>query len=186
MRKSLACEANFDSPAEHRLFEDVAGVLGNRCIKYSSSSTVVDWQTAVDVFFQDPDISKNIFHFSASPAINERSARTVAINDRLGAYRPTSGTGSLNLVEIQCAVPEILACEQKRVRSAGNGSVVVGEVRKTSTVSLSTGMNSACASQIQLRSNSSSLRNAPTDGHTDRQTDRHLSFIYIDSRFQHF
>ena len=35
------------------------------------------------IFFQDPDISKNIFRFPASPAIN----------DTLGAYRLTSGTG---------------------------------------------------------------------------------------------
>ena len=40
-------------------------------------------------------------------------------------------------------------------------------------------MNSACASQIRPRSDSPSLRNAPTD----RQTDRHLSFIYIDLKF---
>ena len=49
------------------------------------------------------------------------------------------------------------------------------EVRKTTTVSLSTRMNSVCASQIRLRSDWPFLRNAPTDGHTDR----HLSFIYI-------
>ena len=100
---------HFDSPAERRLFEDVAGVSGNRCIKHGSSSTVVDWQTTVGVFFQDPDISENIFRFPASPAIN----------DTLSAYRPTSGTGILNSVEIRCAVPEIFARERKRVRSAG-------------------------------------------------------------------
>ena len=33
-------------------------------------------------------------------------------------------------------------------------------------------MNSACASQIRPRLDSPSLRNACTDGHTDRQTDR--------------
>ena len=79
------------SPVESRLFEDVAGVSGNRCIKHGSSSTLIDWQTTVGVFFQDPDISKNMFRFSASPAIN----------DTLSAYRPTSGTGSLNSVEIR-------------------------------------------------------------------------------------
>ena len=51
------------------------------------------------VFFQDPDISKNIFLLPASPAIN----------DTLGACRPMSGTGSLNLAEIRCAVREIFA-----------------------------------------------------------------------------
>ena len=91
--------------------------------------------------FQDPDISKNIIRFPASPAIN----------DTLSAYRPTSGTGSLNSAEIRFAVPEIFARERKRVRSAGNG-VVVGEVKKVTTVSLSTLMNSACASQIRPRS----------------------------------
>ena len=81
---------HFDSPVERRLFEDVAGVSGNRCIKHGSSSTVVDWQTTVGVFFQDPDISKNIFRFPASHAIN----------DTLSAYRLPSRTGSLNSVEI--------------------------------------------------------------------------------------
>ena len=90
---------HFDSPAERRLFEDVDGVSGNRCIKHGSSSTVVDWQTAVSVFFQDPDTCKNIFRLPASPAVN----------DTLGAYRPTSGTGSLNSAEIRRAVPEIFA-----------------------------------------------------------------------------
>ena len=163
---------HFDSPVERGLFEDVAGISGNRCIKHGSSSTVVDWQRTVGVFFQDPNISKNMFCFPASPAIN----------DTLSAYRPTSGTGSLNSVEIRCAVPEIFARERKRVQSVGN-RVVVGQVRKTTTISLSTRMNLACTSQIRLRSDSPFFRNAPTDGHTDRQTDRqtdrHLSFIYI-------
>ena len=110
--------------------------------------------------FQDPDISKNIFRFPASPAIN----------DTLSGYRPTSGSGILNSVEIRCAFPEIIVRERKGVRSAENGVVVV-EVRKTTTDSLSTGMNSACASQIRPRSDSPSLRNAPTDGHTDIQID---------------
>ena len=134
---------HFDSPAERRLFEDVAGVSGNRCIKHGSSSTVVDWQTTVGVFFHDPDISKNIFRFPASPAIT----------DTLRAYRQTSGTGSLNSVEILFAVPEIFASDRKRVPSAGN-RVVVREVKKTTTVSLSTRMNSACAIQIRPRSDS--------------------------------
>ena len=81
---------HFDSPVERRLFEDVAGVSGNRCIKHGSSSTVVDWQTTVGVFFQDPDISKNILRFPPSHAIN----------DTLSAYRLPSGTGSLNSVKI--------------------------------------------------------------------------------------
>ena len=71
MNSNLALRACFDSPVERRLLEDVAGVLGNRCIKHGSSSTVIDWQMTVGVFFQDLDISKNIFHFPASPAIND-------------------------------------------------------------------------------------------------------------------
>ena len=43
-------------------------------------------------------------------------------------------------------------------------------------------MNSACANEIRPRSDSPSSRDARTYGHTDRQTDRHLSFIYIDVR----
>ena len=104
-----------------------------------------------------------------------------AINDTLSAYRPTLGTSSLNSVEIRRAVPEIFVRERKRVRSAGNG-VSVGEVRKTTTVSLSTITNSACASQIRPKSDSPSLRNAPTDRQTDRQTDRHFLYIYIDKK----
>ena len=106
-----ADSGHFDSPVERCLFKDVAGVSGNRCIKHSSSSTVVDWQTTVGIFFQDPHISKNIFRFPASPAIN----------DTLSTYRPMSGTGSLNSVEIRCAVPEIFACKRKRVRSCRRG-----------------------------------------------------------------
>ena len=41
------------------------------------------------------NISKNIFRFPASPAIN----------DTLGAYCPTSGTGSMNSAEIRFGVP---------------------------------------------------------------------------------
>ena len=58
MNSNLALRACFDSPVERRLFEDVAGVLGNRCIKHGSSLMVVDWQMTVGVFFQDSDISK--------------------------------------------------------------------------------------------------------------------------------
>ena len=125
--------------------------------------------------FSRPVYPQNIFRFPASPAIN----------DTLSAYRPTSGTGSLNSMEIRCTVPEIFACERKLMRSAGNG-VVVGEVRKTTTVSLLTRMNSACASQIRPRSDSLILRNAPTDRHTDRQTDRQTPalYIYIYIRYQ--
>ena len=95
---------------------------------------------------------------------------TPAPSSSWSAFRSTSGTVSVNSAQIPCAVPEILARERKQVRSAGNG-IVVGEVRKTTTVSLSTRMNSACASQTRPRSDSHFLRNAPTDGHTNRQTD---------------
>ena len=82
----------------------------------------------------------------------------------------------MNSAEIRFGVPEIFAREQKRARSAGNG-VVVGEVRKTITVSLSRLMNSVCASQIRPRSDPPSSRDARTYGHTDRQTD--TSPLYI-------
>ena len=65
---------HYDSPAERRLFEDVAGVSGNKCIKHGSSSTIVDWQTTVGVFFQDPDISQKYLLFP-SVARNKRHAQ---------------------------------------------------------------------------------------------------------------
>ncbi len=61
----------------------------------------------------------------------------------------------------------------------GRNGVVVGEVRKTTTVSLLTRINSACASQIRPRSDSPFLRNARTDRHTDRQTDRQTPLLHI-------
>ena len=70
---------HFDSPAERRHFEDVAGIVENRCIEYGSSSMGVDGQTTVGVFY-----------FLTSPAVN----------DTLRASCSTSGTGSLNSVEI--------------------------------------------------------------------------------------
>ena len=42
---------HFDSSVERRFIEDVAGVSGNRCFKHGSTSTVVDWQTTVRLFF---------------------------------------------------------------------------------------------------------------------------------------
>ena len=66
----------------------------------------------------------------------------------------------------------------------GRNCVVVGEVRKTTTISLSTGMNSACASQIRLRSDLPFLRNALTDGHTDRQTDTPVLYIEIQREYK--
>ncbi len=58
-----------------------------------------------------------------------------------------------------------------RARAAGNG-VVVGEVRKTTTVSLSTQMNSA---EIGLAVFEKRLY-----GRTHKQTDRHLLYTHID------
>ena len=71
---------HFDSLAERRPFDNIAGVSGKGCIKHGSSLTVVDWQSTVGVFFQDPGISKIIFRFPESPAIN----------DTLSVYRLTS------------------------------------------------------------------------------------------------
>ena len=78
----------FDSSAEHCHFEDFAGVTGNRCIECGSSSTSVDGQTTVDVFFQDPDISKNIFPFPTS----------LALIDTFCAYCLALGTDNLDSV----------------------------------------------------------------------------------------
>ncbi len=152
---------HFGSPVERRLFEDVAAVSGNRCIKHGSSSTVVDWQTTVGVFFRDPDISKNTFRFPASPAIN----------DMLSAYHPTSGTGSLNSVEIRCAVPEIFTRERKRVRSRRRGRSQEDDHSLTFDPN-EFGVREPNSAKIGL----AVLRNAPTDGHTDR----HLCFMFID------
>ena len=101
---------------------------------------------------------------------------SVARNKRHAQRVPSDvGNGQSKFGGDTCAVPEIFARERKPVRSAGN-RVVVGEVRKTTTVSLPTRMNSVCASQIGLRSDSPFLRNAPTDGPTDRQTP--LFYVY--------
>ena len=80
---------HFDSPAELRLFEDVFWRFGEQV--HQTRQLFDPCRPANDCgrIFQDPDISKNIFHFPASPALN----------DTLGAYRPTSGMGSLNSVE---------------------------------------------------------------------------------------
>ena len=64
---------HFDSPVERRFFEDVAGVSGNRCFKHGSSSTVVDWQTTVRVFFSRPGYQEKYLLFP-SVARNKRHA----------------------------------------------------------------------------------------------------------------
>ena len=66
---------HFNSSAERCLVEDVAGVSGNRCIKHGSSSTLVDWQTTVGIFFKTR-ISAKISSVS-SVARNKRHARRV-------------------------------------------------------------------------------------------------------------
>ena len=75
-------------------------------------------------------------------------------------------------------------CAGAEASVIGGNCVVVGEVRKTTTISLSTGMNSACASQIWLRSDSSFLRNALTDRQTDRQTDTPVLYIEIQREYK--
>ena len=45
----------------------------------------------------------------------------MGVPQTLSAYRPTSGTGSLNSVEIRCTVSEIFARERKQVRSRRRG-----------------------------------------------------------------
>ena len=159
---------HFDSPAERRLFEDVAGVSGNRCFKHGSSSTVVDWQTTVCLFFQDPDIRKNIFCFPASPAIN----------DTLSAYRPTSGTGSLYLVEIRsrsadiCGRAEASAIGRKwrrRGRSQEDDHSLTFDRNEF-------GVREADSAEIGLAV-FEKHSNRRTHRHTARHTDRHLSFL---------
>ena len=68
---------HFDSPPERRLFEDVAGVSENRCIKHGSSSTVVDLQTTVGVFFKTRTLAKMSSVSQRRPQETTRSARTV-------------------------------------------------------------------------------------------------------------
>ena len=135
-----ADSGHFDSPAERRHFEDVAGVAGNRCLEHGSSSTGVHGQTNVGGFYQDPDISKNIFPLPTSPAII----------DTLRAYRPKSGTDSLNSVQIRYVITEIFAREKRRVPSGNR--VVAGEVRKTTTVVECTHAQSECL-RVALYSN---------------------------------
>ena len=64
-----------------------------------------DRQMTVDIVFQDSDISKNIFPFPMLPAVN----------GTLSAYRPMSGTYSLNLVQIRYVVTEVFAHERRWV-----------------------------------------------------------------------
>ena len=157
---------HFDSPVERRLFEDIAGVSGNRCIKHGSSSTVVNWQMTVGVVFQDPDISKNIFPF---PGVACNKRHTQPVPSTVGNGQSEFGGDSIR------RSGDI----RTRVQLAGNVGVVE-EVRTTTTVSLSTLINSACTSQIRPRSDSPSLRNAPTDEHTHTHTHTHTHiYIYI-------
>ena len=108
--------------------------MGNRCIERDKNSIRLHDQTQSGVILKDPDMRKEVFHFPT-------------IIDTLRAYRPTSGTGSLNSVETRSAVTEIFARERRRVPLEGN-RVVAGDLQKTTTVSLSNSMDSACASKI--------------------------------------
>ena len=103
---TLVFSVVYYSPVERRLFKDVAGVSGNRCIKHGSSSTVVDWQTTVAYFF------KTGYHQKYLPfpgvARNKRHARRVPSDVGNGQ----SKFGGDISVEIRCAVPERLARER--------------------------------------------------------------------------
>ncbi len=101
-----SCRLSMDSPAERHHFEDVADVAGNKYIKRGSSSMSVETGKRLWALFKDPDMSNNIFPFPTS----------LVINDTLRAYRPTSGTGSFNSVQIRYAVTEIFARERRRIR----------------------------------------------------------------------
>ena len=166
--RSRTDSRHFDSPVERRFFEDIANVSGNRCFKHGSSSTVVDWQTTVRIFFQDPDIRKNIFCFAASPAIN----------DMLSAYRPTSGTGSLNSVEIRsrsediCGRAEASAIGRKwrrRGRSQEDDHSLTFDRNEF-------GVREADSAEIGLAV-IEKHSNRRTHRHTARHPDRHLSFM---------
>ena len=129
----------------------------------------VHGQTQRDVMFKDPDIHKNTLLLSTSPAIN----------DTLRAFRPTSGTSSLNSVEIRYAATEMFARERRLLRSPGN-RVVVGEVRKTTTISLSTcvlcrfGVHEPNLVEIRL-----AVLEILTYRYTDKHTCKHLSSLYV-------
>lgn len=87
--------SHFGSPVRCRHFEDVATVAGNRCIKHGSYSTHAHRQMEVGIFSKDLDILKTYI-----------ALFDVAGNKRHALCRPRSGMESINLVEIQCAVPE--------------------------------------------------------------------------------
>ena len=97
--------SHFDRPVACCRFEDIAAIAGNRHIERGSYSTHVHRQMQISLFFKDPDILKNILPSLTSPAII----------DRVHAYPPRSGTGNLNSMEIQFAVPEKFVQESKWV-----------------------------------------------------------------------
>ena len=155
---------HFDSPVERRLFEDVAGVSRKRCIKHGSSSTVVDWQTTVGVFFQDPDIGKTIFRFPASPTIN----------DTIGAYRPTSGTGGLN--DTMRRSRDIRA--RVEASAIGRKSCRCGRSQEDDH-NLTFDKNEFGVCKPNLAKIRLTVFEKRSYRRTHRQTDRYLCFIYI-------
>ena len=134
---------------------------GTGALNTGSSLTVVDWQTTVGVFFQDLDISKNIFHFPASPC-NKRHAQCVPSD--VGNGQSKFGGDMMR------------RSRDIRVRAEASAIGRKSRRRRRSQEDDHSRMNSACASQIRLRSDPPFLRNAPTDRQTDRQTP--LLYIY--------
>ena len=117
--------------------------------------------------FQNPDISKNIFRFPASPAIN----------DTLSTYRPTSGIGSLNSAEIQCAISEIFTCERKRVRSVGKWRHRGRSQEDDHSLTFDPnefGVREPNSAEIGL-----AVFEKRSYGRTHRQTDRQTPLLYI-------
>ena len=145
---------HFDSPVECRLFED------------GSSSTVVNWQTTVGIYFQDPDISKNIFRFP--PSRNKRHAQRVPSD--VGNGQSKFGGDTMRCSGDIRARAKASAIGRKwcrRGRSQEDDHSLTFDrnelgVRKPNSAEIGLAV-------FEKRSNR----------RTDRQTDRHLFFIYM-------
>ena len=102
------------------------------------------WANENSRIFQNSDIVENALFLSA----------LLAMNNTLRAYCLTSGTCSLNSVEIQCVIPEKFAFKWRRVRPAGNGVIPREVQKKTTTNSLSSVRDLVCTCKIWWHCNS--------------------------------
>ena len=92
-------------------FKDVAGVVGNRRIKRSSSLTGVDGQTTVGASFQDPDIK---YLPSPDVACNKRHTQKVPSDVGNGQFK--LGADPLRRYRDICAQAEAGSVDQKSCR----------------------------------------------------------------------